>query len=50
VQAVADGVVVVVGEVKEPADFGEGQRDETSVYRWRGFWCGWLVGWVVVLV
>ena len=49
-QAVADGVVAVVDEVKESTDFGEGQRDETSADRWRGFWCGRLVGWVVVLV
>ena len=42
--------MVVVDEVEESADFGEGERDEASVDGWRGFWFGRLVGSVVLLV
>jgi hypothetical protein len=47
-QAVVDGVFVAVGEVEEPADFGEGERDETSADGWLGWWFGRVVGWVWV--
>jgi hypothetical protein len=50
VQAVGDGVFVVVDEGQESAYFGEGERDEASMDGWRGFRLGWLVGWVVVFV
>jgi hypothetical protein len=49
VQAVADGVFAVVNEVEESADFGEGQRDKTSMGGWRGFRFGRLDGWVAVV-
>jgi hypothetical protein len=39
-----------VGEVEEPADFGEGERDETSVDGRRGFRVGRIAGSVVLLV
>jgi hypothetical protein len=47
VQAVGDGVFAVVGEVKEPADFGVGEVDQAPD-GWCGFWFGRFVGWVVV--
>jgi len=48
VQAVGDGVFAVVGEVEEPTDFGEGECDKASMDRWRSFWFGRVVGWIVV--
>jgi hypothetical protein len=47
VQAVGDGVVVAVNEVEKPADFGEGEVDEISMDRRRGFWFGRSGGVVV---
>ena len=41
---------VVVCEVEESTDFGEGERDKTSMDGWRGFWFGWIVGWLVPVV
>ncbi|MGH3707455.1 MAG: hypothetical protein ACRDRQ_04985 [Pseudonocardiaceae bacterium] len=43
-QAVVYVVVTMVDEVEESADFGEGERDEAPVDRWRGFLVR-LVGW-----
>ncbi len=40
----------VVNDVEESADFGEGERDEASTDRRRGFRFGRLVGSIVVLV
>jgi hypothetical protein len=37
VQAVSDGVFVVVDEGQEPAYFGEGEGDEAPVEGWSGF-------------
>ena len=39
----------VVDEVEESADFGEGERDKTLMGGC-GFRCGWIVGWVVLVV
>jgi hypothetical protein len=47
---VIDGVFAVVDEVEEASDFGEGERDKTSMDGWRGFRRGWIVGWVVLVV
>ncbi|MCA1682209.1 MAG: hypothetical protein LC700_03635 [Actinobacteria bacterium] len=44
-----DSAFAVVKEVEESSDFGEGQRDEASVYGLRGVWFGFL-GWCVVPV
>ncbi|MDQ2789516.1 MAG: hypothetical protein M3Y73_07355 [Actinomycetota bacterium] len=48
-QAVVYGVVAAVGEVEEPADFGEAERYEASMDGWRGVWFGRFVGWGVGL-
>jgi hypothetical protein len=47
---VIDGVFAAVDEVEESTDFGEGERDKTSMDGWRGFRCGRIVGWVVLVV
>ena len=46
-QAVGDAVV---DEVEESADFGEGERDKSSMDGWRGFGFGRLVGWIILSV
>jgi len=48
VQALGDGVFAAVNEVEESTDFGEGERDQISVDRWRGFRFGGLVGSIVL--
>lgn len=35
VQAVGDGVFAVASEIKESADFGEGQGNQAPMDRWR---------------
>jgi hypothetical protein len=50
VQAVINGVFVAVNEVEESTDFGDGDRDKTSMDGWRGFGLGRIVGWVVLVV
>jgi hypothetical protein len=50
VQAVINGVFVAVNEVEESTDFGDGERDKTSMDGWRGFGLGRIVGWVVLVV
>jgi hypothetical protein len=47
---VGDGAFAVVNEVEESSDFGEGQRDEASVYGLRCLWFGRFIGRCVVLV
>jgi hypothetical protein len=47
---VADGVFAAVNEGQESTDFGEGERDKTSMDGWRGFRRGRIVGWVVLVV
>jgi hypothetical protein len=42
---VGDGVFAAVNEVEESTDFGEGERDKTSMDGC-GFRCGWIAGWV----
>jgi hypothetical protein len=49
VQAVVDGVFATVNEVEESTDFGEGEGDKTSMGGC-GLWCGWIVGWGVLVV
>ena len=49
-QAVIDGVFAAVNEGQESTDFGEGERDKTSMDGWRGVRRGWIVGWVVLVV
>jgi len=50
-QGVGDGGFAVVNEVKESTDFGEAQRDETSMQgRGGGFRFGRLVGSMVLPV
>lgn len=44
VQCVGDGAFAVVDEAQEAADFGEGQRDESSVYGWCCFCFGRFIG------
>jgi len=39
-----DGLFATVEEVEESADFGEGERDETSTGGWGGFRFGGLSG------
>jgi hypothetical protein len=50
VQAVSDGVFVVVNEGQESAYLGEGERDEASMDGWRGLGFGRCAGWVVVFI
>ena len=50
VQAVGDAVLAAVDEVEESADFGEGERDKSSMDGWRGFGFGRLVGWIILSV
>jgi hypothetical protein len=50
VQAVGDGVFVVVDEGQESAYLGEGERDESSMDGWRGLRFGRLAGWIVVFI
>jgi hypothetical protein len=47
---VRDGVFVVVNEVEESTDFGEGERDKAAVDGWRDFRFRRCAGWVWVLV
>jgi hypothetical protein len=45
-----DGVFIAVNEVEESTDFGEGERDETSMDGGCGFRLGRIVGWVVLVI
>jgi hypothetical protein len=49
-QTVGDGVFAVANEIEEPADFGEGQRDQAPMDGRHGVRFGLLVGWIIVLV